>query len=73
MKLIAQNFPSSNYYNVEALLTSVRTGEALVSSLDGKGQPTPLVQCLVRAPESRMGTITPEEIDLLVKILYFVR
>ena len=66
MKLIAQNFPSSNYYKVEDLLTSLRTGEALVCSLDGKGQPTPLVQCLIRAPESRMGTITAKEIASIV-------
>lgn len=66
MKLIAQNFPSSDYYKIEALLTSLRTGEALVCSLDGKGQPTPLVQCLVRAPESRMGTITSEEINSII-------
>lgn len=61
MKLVAQNFPSSSYYQVEQLLTELRTGEALVTSLDGKGQPTPLVQCLIRAPESRMGTLSPEE------------
>lgn len=62
MKLVAQNFPSTTYYNTEELLTSLGIGEALVSGLDGDGQPTPLVQCLVRTPESRMGVLSPQEV-----------
>lgn len=66
MKLVAQNFPSSTHYQTEQLLTALGIGEALVSSLDGKGQPTPLIQCMIRAPESRMGVLTEQE---LVKIV----
>lgn len=62
MKLIAQNFPPSSYYQTERLLTSLSIGEALVTSLDAKGQPTPLVHCLIRAPESRMGSLSTEEV-----------
>lgn len=62
MKLVAQNFPPSEYYNTERLLTSLGTGEALVSALDGQGQPTPLIKCLLRAPESRMGTLSDTEV-----------
>ncbi|KTD61075.1 helicase HerA-like domain-containing protein [Legionella shakespearei] len=66
MKLVAQNFPSSTHYDTEQLLTALGIGEALVSSLDGKGQPTPLVQCMVRAPESRMGILTDQELAQIV-------
>ncbi|MFA5960050.1 MAG: helicase HerA-like domain-containing protein [Tatlockia sp.] len=66
MKLVAQNFPSTTYYNTEQLLTELGIGEALVSSLDAKGQPTPLIQCRVRAPESRMGVLSPQEIVAVV-------
>lgn len=66
IKLIAQNFPLSQYYDVEQLLTELRTGEALVTSLDIKGQPTPLVQCLIRPPESRMGVLTAQELDSVI-------
>lgn len=66
MKLVAQNFPPSEYYHTEQLLTALSIGEALVSSLDGKGQPTPLIQCMMRAPESRMGVLTDEEITRVV-------
>lgn len=67
MKLVARNFPPSPYYDTEQLLTSLGIGEALLSSLDAKGQPTPLVQCLMRPPESRMGVITERELDDLVE------
>ena len=66
MKLVAQNFPPSEYYHTEQLLTSLGIGEALVTALDAKGQPTPLVQCMVRAPQSRMGVITLDEMKNIV-------
>lgn len=66
MRLVAQNFPPSEHYDTEQLLTSLGTGEALLSALDGKGQPTPLIQCLVRAPQSRMGVLSEAEISALV-------
>ncbi|QRN04786.1 DUF853 family protein [Legionella sp. MW5194] len=63
MKRVAQNFPPSTHYATEQLLTSLGIGEALVSALDGNGQPTPLIQCVIRAPESRMGTITDAQVQ----------
>lgn len=66
MKLIAQNFPPSEYYNTEQLLTALGIGECLLSSLDAKGQPTPLIQCMNRAPESRMGILTNQELTQVV-------
>ena len=66
MKLVAQNFPPSTYYQTEQLLTALGIGEALVSGLDGKGQPTPLIQCMMRAPESRMGVLTEQELAQVI-------
>jgi DNA helicase HerA-like ATPase len=66
MKLVAQNFPPSEHYDTEQLLTSLGIGEALVSGLDAKGQPTPLIQCMVRPPESRMGILTEQELANVV-------
>ncbi len=62
MKLVAQNFPLTTYYNTEQLLTALGIGEALVTALDAAGQPTALIECLIRAPESRMGVLTAEEL-----------
>ncbi|KTD45660.1 ATPase [Legionella rubrilucens] len=66
MKLVAQNFPPSTHYATEQLLTSLGIGEALVSALDGNGQPTPLIQCLIRAPESRMGILTEAQVQTII-------
>lgn len=67
IKLIAQNFPESAYYNIEQLLTNLSIGQALVCALDEKGQPTPLVECQIRPPQSRMGPLTEEESQNLVQ------
>lgn len=66
LKLVSQNFPVSNYYDTEQLLTTLGIGEALVTALDANGQPTPLIEAMVRAPESRMGILSNEELKTLV-------
>ncbi len=63
IKLAAQNYPETDYYDVEELLTSVGIGEALVTALNEQGIPTPLVHTLLRAPQSRMDTLSSAEID----------
>jgi DNA helicase HerA-like ATPase len=62
IKLTAENFPLSDYYKTDAVLTSLGTGEALVTALNEKGIPTPLAATMVRAPMSRMDILSPEEI-----------
>jgi hypothetical protein len=42
-------------------LTELGIGEALVSALDEKGRPAPLVHTMVCAPRSRMDILTPQE------------
>jgi len=59
--LAAKNFPESKFYSTEDLLTSLPIGEALVTAIDDKGAPSPLVQCKIRAPQSRMGTLSATE------------
>ncbi|WP_434037741.1 helicase HerA-like domain-containing protein [Formosa sp. 4Alg 33] len=66
IKLTAQNYPVSDYYNTEDILTSLGTGEALVSALDEKGRPTPLAATMMRAPMSRMDVLTDTELSSLI-------
>ncbi len=49
-----KTFPKSEFYDVEALLTSMGIGEAAVTVLDDHGVPTPLVHCKLPGPRSRM-------------------
>ena len=62
IKLTAENFPLSDYYKTDEALTSLGTGEALVTALNEKGIPTPLAATMVRAPMSRMDILSPGEI-----------
>ncbi len=66
IKLTAENYPISEYYETDEVLTSLGIGEALVSALNEKGIPTPLAATLMRAPMSRMDVLEDKELkDLL--------
>jgi DNA helicase HerA-like ATPase len=62
IKLISENYPISEFYKTEDLLTSLGIGEAAISVLSEKGYPTPLSATFMCAPRSRMDVLTPEEI-----------
>ncbi|WP_290698853.1 helicase HerA-like domain-containing protein, partial [Lacinutrix sp.] len=66
IKLAAQNYPDTDYYDTAEILTSLGTGEALVSALDEKGRPTPLAATMMRAPMSRMDILTKNELQSLL-------
>ena len=67
IKLTAQNYPISEFYDTETVLTSLGIGEALVSALDEKGRPTPLAATMMRAPMSRMDILSDMEIEQVHK------
>ncbi len=66
IKLTAQNYPDSDFYDTTEVLTSLGIGEALVSALDEKGRPTPLAATMMRAPMSRMDILTETELASLL-------
>jgi len=66
IKLTAENYPISEYYDTAQLLTSLGIGEALVSALNEKGIPTPLAATMLRAPMSRMDILEEDELKDLV-------
>ena len=66
IKLAAENYPLTDFYDTKDLITQLGTGECLISALGKKGRPTPLVHTLLRAPQSRMDVLTESEIDSLV-------
>lgn len=67
IKLAAQNYPVSDYYDVAQVVTELGIGEALVTALNEKGIPTPLAHTLLRAPESRMDVLTEQEIGSIIR------
>ncbi|MBA2611838.1 MAG: DUF853 family protein [Bacteroidetes bacterium] len=62
IKKTAENYPISEFYKTDELLTSLGIGQALISALNEKGIPTPLAAVHLRAPASRIGTLTAQEI-----------
>jgi DNA helicase HerA-like ATPase len=73
IKLAAENYPITQWYKTEDVLTHLGIGEAFVSALNEKGIPTPLAHTLVRAPETRMDILTPSEIDQILSRSALVR
>lgn len=66
IKQTSENYPETVFYKTEELITQLGTGEALITILNEKGIPTPLVHCMLRPPQSRMDILNSEEIDTLV-------
>jgi len=66
IKKTAENYPISEFYKTDELLTSIGIGEALVTALNEKGIPTPLAATHFRAPMSRIGVLSPDEIQQIV-------
>jgi uncharacterized protein len=67
IRLVAQNYPLTDYYDVENLITELGIGEAFITVLNEKGIPTPLVQVMLRAPQSRMDVLSASEIDQILR------
>jgi len=66
IKRTAENYPETEFYKTDDLITQLGIGEALVTMLNEKGIPTPLVHCMLRPPQSRMDILTDAEIDGLI-------
>ena len=63
IKLTSENYPISEFYKTDGLLTSLGIGEAAISALNEKGVPTPLAATLLCAPRSRMDILTIDELN----------
>ncbi|WP_428302707.1 helicase HerA-like domain-containing protein [Immundisolibacter sp.] len=68
VRVAAQNFRANPGLDVETVITELGVGEALVSVLDARGQPTPVERTLIRPPTSRLGPLTaPERVEHLTR------
>jgi len=68
IKTAAENYPVSEFYKTDEVITQLGIGEALVTAIDEQGRPTELVYTLMRPPYSRMDILTPAEIEELISI-----
>ncbi len=63
LKATIRTFPKTEFYDLEETLTSLGIGEAVVTVLDARGTPTPVVATRLIPPCSRMAPLTPEELQ----------
>lgn len=66
IKQTAENYPLSDFYKTDELLTQIGIGEALITCLNEKGIPTPLAATMLVSPRSRMDILTDAEMDQLL-------
>jgi uncharacterized protein len=63
IRATVRTFPKTTFYDLEETLTALGIGEAVVTVLNTRGQPTPVVATRLIPPSSRMGPLTPEELQ----------
>jgi len=61
VKTAAETFVANPKLDVAEVISQLGVGEALVSTLQGKGVPMPVERTLICPPRCRMGAVTPEE------------
>ena len=57
LRKTARTFPMTEFYDIEKTITSLGTGEALVTVLSPRGVPTPLAATRLLPPDSLMAPI----------------
>ena len=62
IKQTADNYPISDYYKTDQILTSNGIQDALVTALRLKGIAAAIAATMMRAPKSRMDVLTKTEI-----------
>jgi uncharacterized protein len=63
LRATVRTFPKTTFYDLAETLTSLGVGEAVVTVLNGRGVPTPVVAMRMIPPASRMAPLTPEELQ----------
>ena len=66
IKATAENYPISEFYDTNELITQLGIGEAFITLLNEKGIPTPLAHTMLCAPRSRMNILEPSELKSCV-------
>ncbi|MBL8985363.1 MAG: DUF853 family protein [Gemmatimonadetes bacterium] len=61
LRATVRTFPKTPFYDLQQTITSLGIGEAVITGLDERGVPTPVVAARLVPPTSRMGPLTPDE------------
>ena len=61
LRKTARTFPTSTFYDIEEVITSLGIGEALVTVLSPRGIPTPVAATMLIPPDSLMAALDPTD------------
>ncbi len=67
IRAAAETFVRNPEINTEQALQQLKVGEALVSTLRNKGEPSMVQRALIRPPMARVGPLTPDERRALIE------
>ena len=67
IRAAAETFRTNPEFDTERAIQELKTGEALISVLQNKGEPSVVQRALIRPPMSRVGPITPDERRALIE------
>ena len=66
VKAAAETFRANPGVDVATVITELKIGEALVSTLQADGAPTPVERTLIKAPSSRVGPLDAKERGVMI-------
>ncbi|RYD77514.1 MAG: DUF853 family protein [Sphingobacteriales bacterium] len=66
LKKTVNTYPKSEFYEIDKVLTSLGTGQALVTVLNEKGIPTEVSATMLTPPRAIMGPLTAVDFDKVV-------
>jgi len=66
LKKTVNTYPKSDFYEIDKVLTSLGTGQALVTVLNEKGIPTEVSATMLTPPRAIMGPLTAPDLDQLI-------
>ena len=61
VKAAAETFRQNPKFKTDEAITQLAVGEALISTLEGKGTPSMVERTYIKPPFARVGPLTPEE------------
>lgn len=67
MKKTVNTYPRSDFYKIDQILTSLGTGQALITVLNEKGIPTEVAATMLTPPRAAMGPLPTADYNHLVK------
>lgn len=68
LKKTVNTYPRSDFYEIDQVLTSLGTGQALITVLNEKGIPTEVAATMLTPPRAQMSPLTTADYNALIQV-----